>query len=78
MDRLTALLDANVLFFLPQPDLKPIESSRLKALAAAERTVDGLWAAIARILETLRPRNAETTSPPPVSIQADRNRSNES
>ncbi len=62
MDRPTALLDANVLFFLPpySPDLKPIEMafSRLKALLrkAAERTVDGLWAAIARILETFAPQ----------------------
>ena len=58
------------------PDLNPIEMafSRLKALLrkAAERTADGLWAAIARILETFAaPRNAETTSPPPATIQAD-------
>ena len=50
------------LLFLPpySPDLDPIEMafSRLEALLrkAAERTVDGLWAAIARILETFAPR----------------------
>ena len=50
------------LLFLPpySPDLNPIEMafSKLKALLrkAAERTLDGLWAAIARILETFAPQ----------------------
>ena len=48
--------------FLPpySPDLNPIEMAfaKLKALLrqAAERTVEGLWGAIARILETFQPR----------------------
>ena len=50
------------LFFLPlySPDLNPIEMafSKLKALLrkGAERTVDGLWGAIARIHETFAPQ----------------------
>ena len=50
------------LLFLPpySPDLNPIEMafSKLKALLrrAAERSVEGLWAAIARILETFEPQ----------------------
>ena len=48
--------------FLPaySPDLNPIEMAfaKLKALLrqAAERTVEGLWRAIARILETFQPQ----------------------
>ena len=48
--------------FLPpySPDLNPIEMAfaKLKALLrqAAERTVEGLWGAIARILETFQPQ----------------------
>ena len=48
--------------FLPpySPDLNPIEMAfaKLKALLrkAGERTVDGLWGAIARILDTFQPR----------------------
>ena len=50
------------LLFLPpySPDLNPIEMafSKLKALLrkAAQRTVDGLWAAIARLIETFAPQ----------------------
>ena len=50
------------LLFLPlySPDLNPIEMafSKLKAVLrkGAERTVDGLWAAIARIHETFAPQ----------------------
>jgi transposase len=49
------------LLFLPpySPDFNPIENAfaKLKALLrkAAERTVDGLWAAIGRIVETFTP-----------------------
>ena len=47
--------------FLPpySPDFNPIENAfaKLKALLrkAAERTVDGLWAAIGRLVETFTP-----------------------
>ena len=50
------------LLYLPpySPDLNPIENafSKLKRLlrAAAERTVDGLWAAIGRLLDRFTPR----------------------
>jgi transposase len=49
-----------VLYLPPySPDLNPIENafSKLKRLvrAAAERTVDGLWAAIGRLLDQFRP-----------------------
>jgi len=49
-----------VLYLPPySPDLNPIENafSKLKRLArsAAERTVDGLWAAIGRLLDEFRP-----------------------
>ena len=52
---------AELLFLLPySPDLNPIEMafSKLKALLrkAAQRTVDGLWAAIARLIETFAPQ----------------------
>ena len=49
------------LLFLPpySPDFNPIENAfaKLKALLrkAAERTVDGLWAAIGRLVETFTP-----------------------
>jgi transposase len=49
------------LLYLPpySPDLNPIENafSKLKGLlrAAAERTVDGLWAALGRLLDEFRP-----------------------
>ena len=49
------------LLFLPpySPDFNPIENAfaKLKALLrrAAERTVDGLWAAIGRLVETFSP-----------------------
>jgi transposase len=49
------------LLYLPpySPDFSPIENafSKLKRLlrAAAERTVDGLWRAIGRVLDEFRP-----------------------
>ena len=49
------------LLFLPpySPDFNPIENAfaKLKALLrkAAERTVDGLWAAIGRLIDTFTP-----------------------
>ena len=49
------------LFFLPpySPDFNPIENAfaKLKALLrkAAERTIDGLWAAIGRLIDTFTP-----------------------
>jgi len=49
------------LLFLPphSPDFDPIEmaSAKLKALLrkAAERTVEGLWAAIGRLIDTVTP-----------------------
>ncbi len=49
------------LLYLPpySPDLNPIEAafSKLKGLlrSAAERTVDGLWSAIGRLLDRFRP-----------------------
>jgi transposase len=49
------------LLFLPpySPDLNPIENafSKLKRLAraAAERTIDGLWAGIGKLLDRFRP-----------------------
>jgi transposase len=51
---------ASLLFLPPySPDFNPIENAfaRLKALLrkAAERTVDGLWAAIGRIVGTFSP-----------------------
>lgn len=50
------------LIYLPpySPDLNPIENAfaKLKALLrkAAERTVDGLWAVIGRLVETFTPK----------------------
>lgn len=52
------------LLYLPpySPDFNPIENafSKLKALLrkAAERSVDGLWAAIARIAHLVTPKDA--------------------
>ena len=57
--------------FLPpySPDLNPIEQAfaKLKALLrkAAERTVDGLWNTIGKLLDLFRQTNAPTTSPTP-------------
>ena len=55
---------AELLFLRPySPDLNPIKMafSKLKALLrkAAERTVEGLWAAIGRILETYAPQECK-------------------
>ena len=53
------------LLFLPpySPDLNPIEMAFSKPKAhlrkAAERTVDGLWKAITRILETFQPQECQ-------------------
>ena len=69
---------ARELLFLPpySPDFNPIENAfaKLKALLrkAAERTVDGLWDAIGRIVDLFTPTNAPTTSPPPATMQTDR------
>jgi transposase len=51
---------ANLLFLPPySPDFNPIENAfaKLKALLrkAAERTVDALWAAIGRLMDTFTP-----------------------
>ena len=51
---------ANLIFLPPySPDFNPIENAfaKLKALLrkAAERTVDGLWEAIARIIDLITP-----------------------
>ena len=59
------------------PDFNPIENAfaKLKALLrkAAERTVDGLWDAIGRLLDLFTARaNAETTSKPQDMMQTDR------
>jgi transposase len=62
--RTRALIEAAgaELRFLPpySPDFNPIEnaSSKLKALLrkAAERTVDGLWATIGRIVDLFTPQ----------------------
>ena len=57
--------------YLPpySPDLNPIEQAfaKLKALLrkAAERTVDGLWNAIGKLLDLFRRPSAPTTSPTP-------------
>jgi transposase len=61
--RVRALIEAAgaTLLFLPpySPDFNPIENAfaKLKALLrkAAERTVEGLWAAIRRIADTFTP-----------------------
>ena len=61
--RVRALIEAACahLLFLPpySPDFNPIENAfaKLKAMLrkAAERTVDALWAAIGRIVETFIP-----------------------
>ena len=65
------------LLFLPpySPDFNPIEQafSKLKAhlRKAAERTIQGLWDAIGRILDLYPPRSAPTTSPTPDTMQTD-------
>ena len=58
-----ALIEAAgaTLLYLPpySPDFNPIENAfaKLKALLrkAAERTIDGLWAAIGRLIDTFTP-----------------------
>jgi transposase len=67
---------ASLLYLPPySPDFNPIENAfaKLKALLrkAAERTIDGLWTAIGRIVD-LFVTNVETTSPPQVTMQRDR------
>ena len=65
------------LVYLPpySPDLNPIEQAfaKLKAMLrkAGERTRDGLWDAIARILDTTLPLSAATSSETP-DMQLDR------
>ena len=56
-----AFAGAELLFLPPySPDLNPIEMTfaKLKALLrkAAERSVEALWAAIGRVLETFAPQ----------------------
>jgi transposase len=57
------------------PDFNPIEQAfaKLKAAlrSAAERSLDGLWAAIGRIIDTSRQPSAPATSPPPATMQTD-------
>jgi hypothetical protein len=50
------------------------QSSRFQTLDMNERTLDGLWAPIGRIVPTSRQRNAPTTSPQLDAIQPDRDR----
>ena len=56
-----ASISARTLLYLPpySPDFNPIENAfaKLKALLrkAAERTIDGLWAAIGRLIDTFTP-----------------------
>ena len=47
--------------------------SKLKAhlRKAAERTINGLWDAIGRIVDLYSPRNARTTLQPLVTMQTD-------
>ncbi|MET4019693.1 transposase [Bradyrhizobium sp. F1.4.3] len=58
------------LLYLPpySPDLNPIENAFAKLKAnlrkAAERTVNGLWDAVGRIVDTYTPQNPQTTSWP--------------
>ena len=64
--------------YLPpySPDFNPIENAfaKLKALLrkAAERTVDGLWRAIGRLIDLFPPPNAPTSSPQQDMMQIDR------
>jgi hypothetical protein len=48
--------------------------AKLKALlrTAAERTVDGLWTAIGRLVDLFTPADTETTSPRQDTMQLDR------
>ena len=65
------------MLYLPpySPDFNPIENAfaKVKALLrkAAERSVDGLWSAIGRIIDSPKP-NAKTSSPPQDTLQRDR------
>ncbi len=65
------------LLFLPpySPDFNPIENAfaKLKAMLrkAAERTVDGLWTAVGRIVDSSHQPSAPTISPPQDTIQTD-------
>jgi transposase len=67
------------LLFLPpySPDFNPIENafSKLKALLrkAAARTVEELWIVIAKASTPSPLQSAPTTSPPPATMQGDRN-----
>ena len=68
---------ASLLFLPPySPDFNPIENAfaKLKALLrkAAERTVDGLWAAIGRIVAAFSPPSAQTASAPADTMQTGR------
>jgi transposase len=51
------------------PDFNPIEMAFAKRKAlrrkAAERTVDGLWTAIGRLVDVVTPQECATTSRPP-------------
>ena len=64
--------------YLPpySPDVNPIENAfaKLKTLQrkAAERSVNGLWAAIGRILHLFPPLNAQTNSAMQDTIQPHR------
>jgi hypothetical protein len=57
------------------PDFNPIENAfaKLKALLrkAAERTVEGLWATIGRIVDTFTPAECADYFAPPDTIQTD-------
>lgn len=68
---------ASLLFLRPySPDFNPIENafSKLKShlRKAAERTVDGLWNAIGRVIDLFTPPNAEISSRPQDTMQRDR------
>ncbi len=68
---------ASLLYLPPySPDFNPIEQafSKLKAhlRKAAERTIHGLWTAMAGSSTSTRPRNAQTTSPTAATMQTDR------
>ena len=67
------------LLFLPpySPDFNPIEQvfAKLKALLrqAAERSVEGLWTTIGKLLDAFTHQNAPTTSPTPDMMLPERN-----
>jgi transposase len=68
---------ACVLYLPPYiPDFNPIENAfaKVKALLpkAAERSVDGLWSAIGRIIDCFTQTEAKTSSPPQDTVQHDR------